>query len=176
MITKRVKKRKQYWWDIIYGGLLTFIIIYVAGFLVLSKLNLEYFYSYYFYFCLCIVIYYQWSDDNYNAIDSKFSKSENSEIAKNVLDRLNWKYKVYPTGIQVINKKSVLNFLNICIIPDDEIIYYNFQYRSFVLIGRFPFFLGILTLTRRKFFKQLQNEILQESQELQGLELDRSRN
>ena len=172
----RVKKRKEYWWDIIYGGLVTLIIMFGVGYFILAKLNLEYVFNYYFVFCLIIVIYCQWNDDNYSSANSKFSKSENGEIVKNVLEDLNWKYKVYPTGIQVTQKRNLLKFLNVCIIPCDEKIHFNFQYRSFVLLGRLPFFLGILTISRRKFQRNLLNEIAKESQVLQEFEFERSRN
>lgn len=172
----RVKKRKEYWWNIIYGGLVAFIIMFGVGYFILVKLNFEYVINYYFIFCLIIVVYCQWNDDNYSWVNSKFSKSENGEIVKNVLENLNWRYKVYPTAIQVTHKQNLLAFLNVCIIPSDDKIYFNFQYRSFVLLGRLPFYLGILTIAHKKFQRNLQMEIAQESQVLQDFEFERSRN
>ena len=172
----RVRKRKEYWWNIIYGGLLTFIILNVIGFIILSKLQLDVFYSYYFTLCLFVVMYYQWSDDNYTAVESSFSKAENYELIKIVLDRLDWKYKVYTTGIQIIHDQELLKFLNVCIVAEDDIIYYNFQYRSFMLVGRLPFMLGILTVVRRRFFRNLSDEIAKESQLMRSVEFDRSGN
>lgn len=172
----RVKKRKEYWWDIIYGGLVTFIIMASVGYYILAKLDLDYLDFYYYGLCLIIIAYCQWSDDKYRSIESNFSKSDNTEIVKNVLDGLQWQYRVYATGIQVTPYQNILNFLNVCIIPADDIIYFNLQYRSFVLLGRVPFFLGILTIVRRRLYTNLQKEIAHELQALQTTEFERLRN
>lgn len=172
----RVKKRKEYWWDIIFGGLITFIIMAAVGYIILKILNLLFLEYYYYVICVLSVLYSQWNDDNYKSIATEFSKAGNSEMILKTLDSLNWNYKVYPTGIQVTDDHNGLKFLNICIIPSENTVYYNIQYHPFVLLGRMPFFFGILTIARRKFCRGLTTKIARDLQAVERFECNRSIN
>jgi Ca2+/Na+ antiporter len=156
---KRVKKNSEYWFDIIFGGFLTFIILYSSGHLILNKLYLEFLRIYYFLFCVIIVIFYQWKDDNYETEETKLSKNKNFEITKKTLEKLNWKYVANSTEIKLTYNKFILNFLDVSIIPKSEKINFNFKYHSTTRTGRFPFYFGISTFLKYKFRRTLKREI-----------------
>jgi Ca2+/Na+ antiporter len=156
---KRVKKNSDYWFDIIFGGFLTFIILYFSGNLILSKLDLEFLNIYYFLFCVIIVIFYQWKDDNFEALETNHSKNKNFDIAKKALERLDWNYEANSTEIKLSYNKYILNFLDVSIIPQSEKIQFNFKYHSTTKTGRLPFYFGISTFLKFKFKKALKSEI-----------------
>jgi hypothetical protein len=156
---KRVKKNSDYWFDIIFGGFLTFIIIYFGGNLILTKLNLDFLNNYYLFFCLITVVFYQWKDDNYEIIETKLSRNENFELIKRTLEKLNWEYEINSIEVKLTYNKYILKFLNVSIIPKNEKIHFNFQYHSTTKTGRLPFYFGISTFLKRRFLKSLKNEL-----------------
>jgi Ca2+/Na+ antiporter len=156
---KRVKKDSDYWFDILFGGFLTFIIIYYVGNLILSKLDLDFLNIYYLFFCLIIVIYYQWKDDNYEIIANTNSRNDNFELVKRTLEELNWEYKINSIEVELTYNKYILKFLNVSIKPKSKNIYINFKYYSTTKTGRLPFFFGISTFLKWKFLKKLKMEL-----------------
>lgn len=156
---KRVEKKVGYWYDVIVGGILTFIILYFGGKLILMKLNLDFLTIYYLFFCLIIVAFYQWKDDNYEIIETIFSKNENFELIRSALEKLNWEYEINSIEVKLTYNKYILKFLNVSIIPKDEVIHFNFQYHSTTQTGRLPFYFGINTFLKWKFIKSLKCEL-----------------
>ncbi|MBG6188439.1 hypothetical protein [Flavobacterium sp. CAN_S2] len=155
---KRVKKNSDYWYDIIMGAILTFIIIYFIGNIILTKLELEFLKIYYLLFCIIVVIYYQWKDDNFEALDTKLTAEENFELTLKTLKKLNWEYEKDSGEIKLTCNKYLLKFLNVIIIPKKEKIYFNFKYHSTLKTGRLPFFFGISTFLKWKFKDRLITE------------------
>lgn len=147
----RIKKSPDYWYDVIMGGILTFLIIFPCGSLILNKLEISFLNTFYFLFCLSIITYYQWKDDNIKVFQTKLSKKKNFELTEKALEKLNWEYLSNSTEIKLTYNKYVLNFLHITIIPKSEKICFNFQYHSTSRTGRFPFYFGICTLLEWKF-------------------------
>ncbi|MFK3902692.1 hypothetical protein ACI2LI_34710 [[Kitasatospora] papulosa] len=156
---KRVKKNTNYWYDILFGGLLTFSILLLFGILILTELNLNSFNIYYSFFCLIIVIYYQWKADNYEKIETNNTRKENFELVKKTLEKLNWEYKINSIEVKLTYNKYILKFLEISIIPKSEKIYYNFKYHSTSQTGRFPFYFGINSFLKWKFVNSLKKEL-----------------
>ena len=155
----RVKIYSSYWYDILLGGILTLLILFLAGCLIFKKLGFDFFNIYYFLFCVVIVIFFQWKDDNFETFETQFPKSRNFEITKNALDKLAWKYETNSTEIKLTDNKFLLNFLDITIIPKSEKINFNFKYHSTTQTGRFPFYFGISTFLQWKFSQSLKNEL-----------------
>lgn len=155
----RVKRYSGYWYDIILGGILTFIILFISGSLIFMKLGFASFNIYYFLFCVLIVIFFQWKDDNLETFETQFSKSKNFEIVEKTLEKLAWKYETNSTEIKLTYNKFLLNFLDITIIPKSEKINFNFKYHSTTQTGRFPFYFGISTFLKWKFTQSLKNEL-----------------
>ena len=156
---KRVRKNSNYWYDILFGGLLTFTILSLVGNLILTELNLNFLNIYYLIFCLVIVIFYQWKDDNYEIIETKMTRNENFELIKKALEKLNWEYKINSMEIKLTYNKYILKFLEVSIIPKSEKIYYNFKYHSTSQTGRFPFYFGINSFLKWRFVKSLKKEL-----------------
>jgi hypothetical protein len=148
---KRVQKNSDYWYDIVMGGILTFIIIYFIGNLIFTKLDLEFLNNYYLLFCLGLVIYYQWKDDNFDIIKTDLTKDENFELVQNALTELNWEYTENSTEVKLTYNKYLLKFLIVTIVPKNNQIYFNFKYHSTTKTGRIPFFFGICTFLKWKF-------------------------
>ena len=155
----RIKKSPDYWYDVIMGGILTFLIIFLCGVLISAKLGFSFQNIYYFLFCLSIVTFYQWKDDNIKVFQTKLSKKKNFDLTKKALDKLNWGYESNSTEIKLTYNKYILNFLNVTIIPKSEKICFNFQYHSTSRTGRFPFWFGINTLLEWKFKRSLIKEL-----------------
>ena len=155
----KINSKAEYWFDIIVGGILTFGIIFLVGNLNLMKFKLEYLNVYYFTICLLIVVYFQWKDDNIEIIKTELSIKENFELVEKVLQKLDWKYKAKSKGIELEYNKYLLKFLDITIIPDSKIIYFNFKYQATVRTGRVPFFFGISWFLKWKFKDSLLSEL-----------------
>ncbi len=155
----RIKKKPDYWYDVIAGGILAFIIIFVCGILIFGKLGISFLNIYYLLFCLTVVIFYQWKDDNFKAFQTNLSKEKNFELTKKALEKLNWEYETNSTEVKLTYNKFVLNFLNVTVIPKSEKIHFNFQYHSTSKTGRLPFYFGISTLMEWKFERSLKSEL-----------------
>ncbi len=155
----RITQKTDYWYDVIIGGIITFMIIYPVGSLIFKKLNLEFLNIYYLIFCIGIITYYQWKDDNLKLIKTNLTTKENFELVKNTLDKLNWEYETNSTEIKLTYNKYLLKFLNVTIIPKSEYIYFNFKYHSLARTGRLPFFFGINTIISLKFKKGIINQL-----------------
>ena len=152
----KINNKAEYWFDIIFGGILTFAIIFLVGNLIFMKFNSEYLNVPYFLFCILVVIYFQWKDDNFKVIETEFSIKENFELTEKGLEKLGWKYKKNTKEIELISDNDfLLKFLEVTIIPNSKVIYYNFKYHSTSRIGRFPFFFGINWLMEWKFKRNI---------------------
>ena len=158
MRKRRVKHFGNYWFDVIFGGLISFGLLYLVGYLYLTKYESKIVDFLYFGACFLIVVYYQWKDDNYKLIETDLSKEENFKRVTNALDNLVWDYKVYKNDIGLTYNKYILKFLSVRIIPEQGKIYYNFQYHTFNG-GRLPFFFGISSYLEPKFVDSLKNEL-----------------
>lgn len=156
----RLEKSRGYWWDVIMGGLLTFLILFSIGGLILSKINLSFWLYPYSVFCLIIIIYYQWVDDNLTTIKTEFSKSKNFEIVAKSLDKLDWEYNIKSSRVDLTLNKYILKFLNPTIIPSSNKIYINFKYHSNYKTGRLPFYFGISTFLKWRFVGKIKQQLL----------------
>ena len=159
MKKRRVKHFGNYWFDIIFGGFVAFGLLYLVGYLYLTKYESKIVEVLYFGACLLLVVYYQWKDDNYELIETDLSKAENFKKVANALNNLGWDYKVYKNDIGLTYNKYILKFVSVRIIPEQGIIYYNFQYHTFYG-GRLPFFFGISTYLESKFVESLKKELI----------------
>ncbi|MCB9032603.1 MAG: hypothetical protein H6553_02080 [Chitinophagales bacterium] len=155
----RIKKSQDYWYNVITGGILTFLIIFLCGILISLKLDISFLNIYYLLFCLLVVIFYQWKDDNIKIFQTKLPKKANFELTEKALDKLNWEYVSTSAEIKLTYNIYMLKFLNITITPKSEKICFNFQYHSTSKTGRFPFYFGISTLMEWKFKRSLKNEL-----------------
>lgn len=155
----RVKKYSGYWYDIILGGILTFLILFLFGNLILMKIGNDFFSVFYFLFCIMIVIFFQWKDDNFETLETHLSKNKNFEITEKALEKLAWRFESNSKEIKLINKSFWLKFLDITIIPESEKIKFNFKYHSRTQTGRLSFYFGISTFLKLKFKKSLKNEL-----------------
>jgi hypothetical protein len=155
----RIKRSSDYWFNVIWGGILAFGIIYLIGHLILMKAGLLLLDVYYLVFCVITVVFYQWKDDNMEVIKTELSKDQNFKLTENVLDKLNWNYERDSAEIKLKYNKYILKFLRVVIIPINEKIYFNFQYDSTTKTGRLPFYFGINTLIKWKFKRNLKIEL-----------------
>lgn len=158
MKKRRVKHFGNYWLDIIFGAIVSFGLLYLVGYLYVTRYESKIVDVFYFAICLLVVVYYQWKDDNFELIETDLSKAENFTMVKSALDNLGWDYKVYKNDIGLTYNKYILKFLSVRIIPEQGKIYYNFQYHT-IQGGRLPFFFGISTYLEAKFVDSLKNEI-----------------
>jgi hypothetical protein len=159
----RLNKSIGDWWDIIWGGLLTSLILIAIGNIALRNLNLNLWLYPYYVLCILIVAYYQWRDDNLTIVQTGFSRAENMNLVTSCLDKLEWHYDKKKTRIDLENNKYFLKFLNPTIVPDSERILINFQYHSTSQTGRLPFFFGISTFLEWIFIHKLKKGIAQTS-------------
>ena len=151
-----IRNKADYWYNIILGGFLCFMLLFFIGNLYFSKFKLEYLNIPYAFFCLLVIAYYQWKDDNFETTATGLTIKTNFEITAKALEQLNWKYKKRGNEIVLLEKnKYLLQFLEITLIPGSKIIYYNFKYRSDSKSGRLPFFFGICSLMKWKFKRKL---------------------
>ena len=158
MKKRRVKHFGNYWLDIIFGGFVTLGLIYLIGYLYITRYESKIVDFIYFFICLSVAAYYQWKDDNYELIETDLSKAENFRKVTNALDNLGWDYKVYKNDIGLTYNKYILKFLSVRIMPEHGKIYYNFQYYTFYG-GRLPFFFGISSYLESKFVEVLKKEL-----------------
>ena len=148
----------DYWFDVILGGLVVFGLLYLLGHLFITRYESKIVDYFYFISCFFVVAYYQWNDDNFNAVDTNLSKAENFKLVTNALDNLGWSCKVYKNDIRLVHNKYILKFLSVSIIPEQGKIYYNFRYHS-TMSGRTPFFFGISTFLKYRFDNSLNKEL-----------------
>lgn len=94
MKKRRVKHFGNYWLDIIFGGIVSFGLLYLVGYLYVTRYESKIVDVFYFAICLLVVVYYQWKDDNFELIETDLSKAENFTMVKSALDNLGWDYKV----------------------------------------------------------------------------------
>jgi len=157
---RQIDSKATYWFDVVFGGLLTFAIIFLVGNLNFMKFKLQFLNVPFFVLCLILVIYYQWKDDNFEAIETGLSEKENFELTENALKTLNWKYRKTSKRIEIVYENSFfLKFLDIQILPENKTIYFNFRYESATRGGRLPFFFGISSIIKRKFIKEVKSQM-----------------
>ncbi len=154
-----INRDSDYWFNVIWGGILTFLFMFLVGTLIFSHFGIDSLNVYYFIFCLIIVVFFQWYDDYFQVFETGLSQSKNIELTKNVLNRLDWHIEEQSTLIRLTYNKFFLNFLDITIIPISEKIYFNFKYQSRVPTGRLPFYFGISTFLKWKFLRSLRSEL-----------------
>jgi hypothetical protein len=158
-MTNKINRSTDYWFNVIWGGILTFLLMFLIGILIFAHFGLDFLNVYYFVFCLIIVGFFQWYDDNFQAFETGFSQSKNIELTKKVLKKLDWQIEEHSTLIRLTYNKFFLSFLDVTIIPKSEKIYFNFKYQSSVQTGRLPFYFGVCTFLKWKFLRSLQSEL-----------------
>jgi hypothetical protein len=152
----------DYWWGVIFGGILTALILIPSGNLILKKCNLDIWFYPYSAICLILITYYQWRDENLTEIRTGLSRSENLQVITTSLERLKWEYSITPSKVDLTLNKYILGFVEPTIIPGYENIQINFKYRSTFKTGRLPFFFGVSNFLKWKFIRTIEKVLIQE--------------
>ncbi|MCU0437384.1 MAG: hypothetical protein MUC49_05670 [Raineya sp.] len=137
----------NYWYDVIMGGIIAYLMIALVGDLILTRLELQNFILFHYILTFIIIMYYQWEDDNFSFVQTGLSKKDNILLIEYCLESLKWNNS---KKIQTVFNNYLLKFLHPVIIPIDKKIAINFQYHSTSKTGRLPFFFGISTYLKWK--------------------------